>query len=150
MTSSQKTRLMQVPLSTLLFVALAAASAHAAETPRQKARQMDVNTDGTLSADEFETGVETTFKAIDADEDNFINADELDAASEARGERITGTSADRIAELDLDRDGRLSETEHAAGAKAVFKDADASRDNNLSPEEIKAADAAAQPPPIVP
>lgn len=128
--------------SALLFVAVLATTsvAHAQATPRQEARQMDANIDGVVSADEHEAGVEMTFDAVDADEDNFISADEMDAAREAKNERGTQSSADRIAALDLDKDGRLSETEHAAGAKATFKEADASSDGNLDPDEIKAAD----------
>lgn len=144
-------RPMQASLGLLLLGMLAAsASMQAEETPRQQARQMDANIDGTLSADEHEAGVEMSFDSVDTDGDSFISADELDAARDAGRERGTGSSADRIAVLDIDRDGRLSETEHAVGAKEVFREADASRDGNLSPEEIKAADEAATPPAVTP
>lgn len=138
-------RKIQAPLG-LLLLTLIAGSAAAQTLPKQEARQMDTNLDGTLSADEHETGVEATFDSIDADEDDFITADELDAAREAKGETTTQPTADRIAILDIDKDGRLSETEHAAGSKEAFKDADASTDGNLNPNEIKAADDAAKVP----
>ena len=128
----------------LLLLTLIAGTAAAQTLPKQEAKQMDTNLDGTLSADEHESGVEATFDSIDADEDDFITADELDAAREAKGDAATQSSADRIAALDIDKDGRVSETEHAAGAKEAFKDADASTDGNLNPDEIKAADDAAK------
>ncbi len=136
---------MPYALSLLVLSALAcAASTHAQQTPRQHARQMGVNIDGTRSADEHEAGVDLAFDTLDADQDSFITADELDSAREAKGEGRTGMSAERIATLDLDRDGRLSRTEHAAGANGGFKQADASQDGNPSTEEIKAADDAAK------
>lgn len=138
-------RAIPVPLA-LLLVALHAYSgpAHAQSTPTQEARQMDANADGTVSADEHEAGVEMTFASVDADEDNFISADELEAARQAKKDRSAQSAADRMAALDIDKDGRLSETEYTAGAKAAFKDADASRDGNLDAAEIKAADDAAK------
>ena len=138
-------RPMQCSLTVLFLASLSCATrTPAQETPKQQAMQMDVNLDGTLSADEHEAGVDLAFDTLDADQDNFITADELEVAREARGSRSTASSTEGIAVLDIDRDGRLSETEHAAGAKGVFKEADASRDGNLSPEEIKAADDAAR------
>lgn len=136
-------RTIHAPLG-LLLLTLLAGTAAAQTLPKQQAKQMDTNLDGSLSADEHETGVEATFESIDADEDHFITADELDAAREARGEAATQKAADRIAVLDIDKDGRVSETEHTAGAKEAFKDADASTDGNLNPDEIKDADEAAK------
>jgi hypothetical protein len=128
----------QAPFALLLIALLAATSnAHAQASPKQQARQMDTNVDGTLSADEQEAAVEWTFKSLDTDEDSFLSADELDTDDQSSTERMDA--------LDIDNDGRVSETEHAAGAKARFKDADASNDGNLDADEIKTADDAAKP-----
>ena len=93
-------RPMQASLCLLLLGMLAApGGTQAAETPRQQARQMDANVDGTLSADEHEAGVEMTFDSVDTDEDSFISADELDtpgtpAARAAPGPPLTYRGAD--------------------------------------------------------
>ena len=41
--------------------------------------------------------------------------------------------------MDTDRDGKISGTEHAAGAKKMFQNMDANRDNRLTAAEMDAA-----------
>lgn len=121
--------------STLLLAADAAAS--------DAFRDMDRDGNRVLTAAEHVDGNRALFREMDADRDQIVTAGEMTAAHEA----ITGrprtegemTSEERIAEVDTDRDGRLSAKEHAAGARRMFDRMDADRNGTLSEAEYVAA-----------
>ena len=123
--------------STLLLAANVAAS--------DAFRDMDRDGNRVLTAAEHVDGTRAMFREMDADRDEIVTAEEMTAAQEA----ITGrpraegemTSEEKIAEIDKDRDGRLSAKEHAAGARRSFDRMDADRNGTLSEAEYLAAQA---------
>ncbi len=125
----------------LLASAWAAPSSLQAAEPSlwQESRQLDGNADGTMSLDEYQTGVESKFRAMDTDEDGFVTVDELDGVRLDMADPDQTPSADRIAPMDVDKDGKLSETEHQNSARDRFNQADVSKDGNLDNEEMKTA-----------
>ena len=125
----------------LLALAWPATSSLQAAEPSlwQESRQLDSNADGAMSLDEYQTGVESKFKAMDKDEDGFVTVDELDGVRLDMGDADKTPSADRISPMDVDKDGKLSETEHQNSARDRFNQADVSKDGNLDNEEMKTA-----------
>ena len=119
---------------------------------------MDSNRDGAITAQEHAAHAKAMFDRMDANRDGRITAGEVSAGHETmtkevrivhRGPGMAGmgmgagmgagmSSADRIKRLDRNGDGRLSAAEHAAGAQAMFNEADTNKDGNLSREERRA------------
>ena len=116
---------------------------------------MDSNRDGSITAQEHAAHAKAMFDRMDADHDGKISAVEVSAGHEMmtkevrivhRGPGMAGmgmgtgmgagmSSADRIKKMDRNGDGRLSAAEHAAGAQAMFNEADTNKDGSLSSEE---------------
>ncbi len=86
------------------------------------------------------------FDGMDANKDGKVTAAEMRGMHEKMmGKTATPTTlsaAEKIKVIDSDGDGVLSQTEHAAGAKAMFARMDGDRDGFLSEQEIAAGHAA--------
>jgi Ca2+-binding EF-hand superfamily protein len=126
----------------LAALALAAVSGLAhAQGPRGT---QDAHGDGVVSAQEFEDAAKARFQRRDANHDGVIDAAELAAIQQRmearRAERPDagkggGGGNSAWAAMDSDHDGRITEAEALAAAKARFAALDADKDGVLSPAE---------------
>ncbi|QSX75929.1 hypothetical protein HIV01_005320 [Lysobacter arenosi] len=108
-----------------------------------KAKMMDTNADGMVSASEHSAGAKKMFDAMDANHDGNVTAAEMDARHQAKmkdGKTVkTGiSSADKIKAIDTNGDGQLSAAEHEAGSQKKFAEMDSNKDGNLSQAEFTA------------
>ncbi len=104
--------------------------------PRGAARmleQLDLNNDGSISAEELEQVQADRFAEIDVDADGFVSAEEIARAEELRrSERM-------ISRLDQDEDGKLSAEEMARPDRTSrLMDADTDGDGAISQAELEA------------
>ena len=109
-----------------------------------KFKTMDADGDGMVTATEHAAGARTMFDRMDTNRDGNVTAAEMDTAH-AKGGRKAGkpmTSSEKIAAMDSNDDGVLSLSEHEAGARAKFAEADADGSGTLSRQEMNAAQAA--------
>ena len=98
-------------------------------------RALDHNNDGRLSRAEWHAGAEL-FSRVDRNRDNFLSA------AEFRGEDDDDRE-DRFADLDDNRDGRLTRNEWH-GSAAVFEALDGNRDGVLTRAEAIGTEGGAQ------
>jgi hypothetical protein len=108
-----------------------------------KAKMMDSNADGVVSAAEHSAGARKMFDGMDANHDGNVTAAEMDARHQAKmkeGKSVkTGmSSADKIKTIDTNGDGQLSAAEHEAGSQKKFAEMDTNKDGNLSQAEFAA------------
>lgn len=54
------------------------------------------------------------------------------------GSAFAGDAGDKFRSMDTDGDGRVTATEHANAAQAMFTEADTNRDGSLSMQEVEA------------
>ena len=104
----------------------------------------DADNDGNLTTDEMTAFHDARMQAMDADKDGFVSADEIQAAILARmSDRAADMAKMRIERQDTDKDGRLGQSELAAGpgAERMFARIDANGDGAISREEMEAAKA---------
>jgi Ca2+-binding EF-hand superfamily protein len=113
-------------------------------TAAAELEMMDTDKDGKISAVEHGSGAKAMFDAMDADKNAFVTAQEMDAAHKGRGgadgKASAGkmSSAEKIAVVDTNEDGKLSATEHAAGARRMFATMDENQDGALTKAELEA------------
>lgn len=123
---------------------------------------MDGNHDGAVTAQEHAAGAKAMFDKMDANHDGKVTAAEMAAGhammmkdgggmhrghgrpgmDKGAGMRHRMSSADLIARMDRNGDGKVSAAEHLAGARAMFNESDTNKDGNLSGDEIAAHHAA--------
>jgi hypothetical protein len=119
---------------------LLSVSAHAGD---DKAKMMDTDGDGAVSAAEHEAGAKLMFDKMDADHDGNVTATEMDAAHASMDKDPTHgnemSSADKIKTIDSNGDGVLSAEEHSAGSKAMFQKMDTDGNGSVSRQEMDAA-----------
>jgi Ca2+-binding EF-hand superfamily protein len=112
-----------------------------ANDPNNKFDLMDANRDGQISREEHTAGAQRMFAEIDTNNDGLITATEMESKFYAdKGQRGAGemSARDKIKEIDLNADGRLTRTEHAQGSESMFGKMDANRDGSLSRDELAA------------
>ena len=102
----------------------------------------DANNDGNITRDEFLARPLEHFNRMDANHDGVIDAAELAAIQQRmearRAERPDagkGAGGGGWAAMDADHDGKITEAEALAAAKARFAALDADKDGVLSPAE---------------
>lgn len=103
---------------------------------------MDGNNDGSVSTSEHEVAAAKMFAMMDADGDHNVTAAEMDAARQKIAGHAAGASemnsAQKIRAIDTNHDGILSQTEHTAGAAAMFHKMDGDSNGSLSSQEFDA------------
>ena len=129
-------RLLHALLVLLLPAGVVCAQAAAPPTPREASfTRADSNGDGRVSPDEHREAAKAAFDAIDADHNYGVTTAEIDAASPQRDGELS--AAQRIALIDGNDDGILSEDENRLAAEAEFKRIDANGDGALELTEVK-------------
>ncbi|KRG42881.1 hypothetical protein ARC78_07800 [Stenotrophomonas pictorum JCM 9942] len=129
-------RIASTPL--VLAGLLLAGAAHAEE----KARSMDANGDGMVSASEHADAARMKFETMDANKDGFVTAAEMDQSPMAMGKdrpMRQPPAADRIRMMDGDGDGKLSAPEYAAATKKMFDSTDTDKNGMISRAEMEAS-----------
>lgn len=126
--------------STVLVMAglLLGVAAHAEE----KARSMDANGDGMVSASEHADAAKMKFERMDTNKDGFVTAAEMDQSSMAMGkdhQMRQPPSADKIKMMDSDGDGKLSAAEYASATKKMFDSTDTDKNGSISRAEMEAS-----------
>ena len=123
----------------LLFAFLASAG-------EDKLQMMDTNKDGMISAAEHSAGARQMFVKMDANGDGSVTATEMDAAY---GQVKSGdqsaprmSSAEKIRDIDGNKDGAITAVEHEAASRDKFAKMDTNRDGSLSAAELQAGHAA--------
>lgn len=136
------------------FVTLAAtfcgvASISHAQGPGQGGRgpDLDANSDGVVSASEFDKAGRQRFQRMDDNHDGVIDKGEIAAIRLRMAERMkdrgpppagAGKRLDMLAEMDANKDGEITQAEVTAAQKARFKKADKNADGMLNEAEQKA------------
>jgi Ca2+-binding EF-hand superfamily protein len=94
----------------------------------------DANKDGVVSKSEFNSSA--AFNAMDSNNNNRVSADELQAVL---GPQESGNmpAADRIARVDMNGDGELTEEELRRGAETRFQWLDRNQDGNVDLSEMQ-------------
>jgi Ca2+-binding EF-hand superfamily protein len=102
---------------------------------------MDANGDGKITRAEHATGAKKMFEQIDANRDGTVTASEMDAAMAKQGAKPASddkSSAEKIAVIDKNKDGKLTAAEHATGSEEMFDKMDTNRDGSISKQECDA------------
>lgn len=103
-------------------------------------KKMDADGDGKISRAEHTAASKQMFAACDANHDGIVTAAEMDASMAKQGEKLAKddkNSAERIAMIDQNGDGKLSVAEHEAGTEKMFAMADKNSDGFLSKAECE-------------
>jgi Ca2+-binding EF-hand superfamily protein len=107
-------------------------------------QMMDTDRNGEISEIEHANGAKAMFEAMDVDKDAYVSAKEMDSAHKGRMSKDekapTGkmSSAEKIAVIDTNKDGKLSATEHADGSRRMFATMDKNQDGSLTRAELEA------------
>jgi hypothetical protein len=107
---------------------------------------LDANGDGLIGADEAAAHAEFAFAAMDDDGDGTIAADEMGrgprgwgrSRNEERRKAMEERHKAHFAAMDADKDGKVTQAEFFAGAKARYEAADADKDGKVTPWEFRA------------
>jgi hypothetical protein len=108
-------------------------------------QMMDTDKSGEISAIEHSNGAKAMFEAMDTDKDAFVTAKEMDGAHKGQMSKEekapagkTMGSAEKIAVIDTNKDGKLSATEHADGSRRMFATMDKDQNGSLTQAELEA------------
>lgn len=112
----------------------------------QRLGAIDTNDDGMISDDEAAAQVEWVFAAMDGDDDGELTEDEYLSVSmgpgrgfnEARQKVMQERKKTRFAQMDPDKNGKVSKAEFMAAGKARFEAADTDKDGRVTPWEFRA------------
>lgn len=131
----------------VLSLAAFAGLAHAQMGPGGLRANLDANSDGVVSASEFDKAAKPRFQRMDENHDGVIDAGELAALKARMAARMAdgpnagqggGRRLDRLAEMDADKNGQITEAEALAVSQARFAKLDTNKDGLLDDAEQKA------------
>ncbi|MFY0615176.1 MAG: hypothetical protein JXQ99_26840 [Hyphomicrobiaceae bacterium] len=108
---------------------------------------IDTNHDGVVSAEEASANVEAVFAAMDGDNDDQLTETEFMSVRMGRGggrnkERQVANQdrkKSRFAEMDVDKDAKLSKSEFFESGRKRFVAADADKDGKVTPWEFRSS-----------
>jgi Ca2+-binding EF-hand superfamily protein len=108
-------------------------------------KEFDLNADGYLDQEEWESGVSKEFAEIDTNADGRITISEIDDLVNPLREEIGETAAKVVVALikplmmTLDKNGDriISKEEYLDGCNAIFKKLDANHDGRISRAELE-------------
>jgi Ca2+-binding EF-hand superfamily protein len=100
----------------------------------------DGNGDGVVTRDEFLKSRADQFANRDRNSDGYIDTTDAGERAAARPRMRQAMSA-IVAQLDGDKDGKVSQSEFVDGGAKLFERADTDASNSLDTDEIKAAKA---------
>ena len=115
--------------------------------PGGRGPDLDANSDGVVSASEFEKAGRRRFQRMDEYHDGVIDRAEIAAIRQRMAERMpergpppagAAKRPDMIAEMDANKDGEITLAEVTAAQKARFKKADKNGDGMLDEAEQRA------------
>jgi Ca2+-binding EF-hand superfamily protein len=95
----------------------------------------DANKDGMIDKDEFKATRAALFERMDRNSDGVLDDQDKHQRSERRAEH----AAKMRAELDSNRDGKVSKDEFTSAPAPFFDQADTDKDGVLSAKELEAA-----------
>lgn len=107
--------------------------------PRIEFSEIDTNSDGQISLEEFEAQGDARFASIDADNDGAVTLEELVARAEARdAERMEKRISRMFDRMDANEDGKLTQDELQGrrDPAKMFERIDANSDGVITEEEI--------------
>lgn len=108
--------------------------------PQSQAARMDVEGgNGQLSASGHAASAQKRFEMMDADKNGKLTGSEIDASHGAESIAWASdhmSSADKIRQLDTNKDGALTIAEYADGSQKMFRKLDADSDGNLTAAEM--------------
>lgn len=133
-------------LASMLLGAMPAICTAAIPNPTVEFDRIDSNEDRRVSSSEYEVYTRAQFDAIDSNADDKLTSAEI-MASEAKFNRYVFTTgailgpaqlstAERVQRIDVNRDGLVSQGEHANAAAAKFQDMDTNDNGELSLLEL--------------
>ena len=107
---------------------------------------IDTNDDGFISDDEAADQVEAMFTMMDADDDGELILDEFMSVRMGprfgrhamRQKMMQEHKQARFAEMDADKNSKISKVEYIAAGKARFEAADSDKDGKVTPWEFRA------------
>jgi len=99
--------------------------------------EADANKDGTVTKAEYLEARAQQFAKLDRNADGYI--DDADSPTRAEGQPQRNRRGERMrAQLDADKDGKISKSEFADAPAPAFDRADADKNGVLSAQEIEA------------
>jgi Ca2+-binding EF-hand superfamily protein len=96
----------------------------------------DGNSDGTVTREEMEAALHRQFEACDTNHDGKIDLAEMQAENDRRY-RAAGTAASPL--IDWNQNGQIDFDEFATTARSMFAELDKDKDGKLSPDELRLA-----------
>lgn len=91
----------------------------------------DADKSGDVSNSEFRASAQSRFAAMDKNDDGFITKEEMEAAHAEMGTRFEKRRTERLAAVDADGDGKVSEAEYMAQSDKMFEKLDYNGDGKI-------------------
>jgi hypothetical protein len=119
--------------------AIAADEAPGCERPQVTLKEAEGNADGGISADKHASTANKRFEMMDKDKNGKITVAEINSSHGAESivwANHPETPAEKIRNLDSNRDGVLTLSEYSAGSQKMFRVLDVDGNGVLTPAEM--------------
>lgn len=137
-------------LAAALAATAVASAGFAAQTTTPRLTKADTNADGNISRAEFIAQANTRFTRLDTDKNGVLSGTELrfghgprhlagpqDGPPPPGAGAMRGRMADMLAQLDTDRDGKISRAEFTTRSNDRFAKLDTNGDGRITDDELK-------------